>query len=173
MSSVLLKVEGGGAVLTASLAGAKRKSANRVAKQRVKVNRRVCVDGQERVMRCLTMSRKYIHQIRDGEKTVEGRIFKGPVVKYNVGDCVRFYYYTNAKDDVQCVITDKKCFKTFKAMLEDVGFKNCIPKADTLEGAVQMYHKIPRYKERAAEFGVVALSLRVIESRINLQSDNK
>ena len=48
----------------------------------------------------LTMKKKYIHQIRSGEKTVEGRVSKGAILKYCPGDKIRFYYYSNASDDV-------------------------------------------------------------------------
>ncbi len=50
----------------------------------------------------LTMSKIYIQQIRNGEKTVEGRISKGVILKYLPGDKIRFYYYSNAKDDLTC-----------------------------------------------------------------------
>ncbi|PCI76322.1 hypothetical protein COB21_04490, partial [Candidatus Aerophobetes bacterium] len=140
-----------------SVTGKKRKKSSGVAKQKKKINKRVCSDGQERVMRHLTMRKVYIHQIRNGIKTVEGRIFKAGICKYEVGDCIRFYYFTDSKDDVQCEITQIKCFASFKQMLTEVGFKSCIPEASTLEGAVQMYHSIPKYKERALEHGVAAI----------------
>ncbi|MCB9092543.1 MAG: GNAT family N-acetyltransferase [Halobacteriovoraceae bacterium] len=110
----------------------------------------------------LTMKKKYIHQIRNGEKTVEGRISKGAVLKYRPGDKIHFYYFTDTSDDVTCQIIDVKQFNTFKEMLVDSGFKSCIPDAANMEFAVKAYDQIPKYSEKAAKFGVTAIHLRVL-----------
>jgi ASC-1-like (ASCH) protein len=110
----------------------------------------------------LTMKKKYIHQIRNGEKTVEGRISKGAVLKYRPGDKIHFYYFTNTSDDVTCQIVDVKRFNSFREMLVDSGFKSCIPDAISLELGVKAYDQIPKYSEKAAKFGVTAIHLRTI-----------
>lgn len=108
----------------------------------------------------LTMKKKYIHQIKSGEKTVEGRIFKDRILKYQVGDRLRFYYVSNAQDDVVCRIVKLKKFSSFQEMLVKAGFKACIPEASSSEEALAIYDSIPGYREKAVFFGVVAIYLQ-------------
>ena len=118
--------------------------------------------GVRKDLHHLTMKKKYIHQIRTGEKTVEGRISKGAVLKYRPGDKIHFYYFSNTSDDVTCQIVDVKRFNSFREMLVDSGFKSCIPDAISLELGVKAYDQIPKYSEKAAKFGVTAIHLRTI-----------
>jgi len=117
---------------------------------------------QRKDLHHLTMRKMYIHQIRNGEKTVEGRISKGAVLKYLPGDKIRFYYFSNASDDVTCQIVAIKCFASFKDMLVDAGVKNCLPNVNSVEDGVKAYDSIPKYSEKAAQFGVTAIHLRRI-----------
>ncbi|HPE85214.1 MAG TPA: ASCH domain-containing protein [Chlamydiales bacterium] len=110
----------------------------------------------------LTLRKKYIHQIRSGQKTVEGRINHGMVTRYRVGDTVRFFYKQNPGDDVRCEITDIRSFKTFREMLENSGFKKCVSDIWTLDEAEDLYLNIPGYAERAAASGVLAIHIKVI-----------
>jgi ASC-1-like (ASCH) protein len=110
-------------------------------------------------IRHLTLKKIYIEQIRAGQKTVEGRIFERSVKKIRVGDHVRFYYYSNSKDDVTCQVVKISRYTTFRLMLEDKGYEKCIPKASSLEAAAKQYAAIPNYTEKEKKFGVVALEL--------------
>ncbi len=114
---------------------------------------------------CLTLKKVYIQQIRSGQKTVEGRIFARSVPKLRAGDTVRFYYYSNAKDDVTCRITDIRRFTSFSALLEACGYKNCIPSAESHEEAVAAYAAIPGYTEKAKIHGVAAIYLEPLHLR--------
>lgn len=114
-------------------------------------------------LRQLTLKKRFIELIRQGAKTVEGRPFCGPPKNCKEGEHVRFYYYTKASDDVRCLITKVQRFVGFKEMVEAVGFKACLPDAKSEQQAVQAYHKIPKYREKAKQFGVVAIQLQVIE----------
>jgi len=111
----------------------------------------------------LTLKQKYIHLIQSGEKTVEGRINKGPISNFRIGERIRFYYFRDRFDDAVCDITDIKRFDSFREMLQKVGVKKCIPEAHDLEEAVRIYDSIPGYAQKAAAFGVVAIFLRVNE----------
>jgi ASC-1-like (ASCH) protein len=111
----------------------------------------------------LTLKRMYVHQIRGGGKTVEGRINSGVILRYRAGDQIRFFYQQNRSDDVTCLITDIRKYRGFKEMLETEGFKKCLTDVRSLEDAVRVYNQIPGYSERAARSGVVALHLEVIK----------
>ena len=112
----------------------------------------------------LTLRKMYIHQIRSHQKTVEGRINSGVVKKYRTGDTIRFFYKANPDDDVECRITDIRHFRTFREMLMDSGFKQCVSETRSLDQAERIYLNIPGYAQRAAQHGVVALHLEVMNS---------
>lgn len=109
------------------------------------------------------MKRQYIHSIRNGEKTVEGRIAERAVLKYAVGDQVEFYYFTNSSDRVRCQIHKIEKFNSFKEMLVATGFKACVPQCENLQEAIEAYDRIPKYKEKARVSGVFAIHLTVLK----------
>ncbi len=108
----------------------------------------------------MTLRREYIHQIRDGRKTIEGRIRSGIFLSYRVGDKIRFYYQQNPQDDVVCEILDIKNFKSFDEMLFHYGYKNCLAEVNSLEQAVSVYNRISGYRERAQNNGVLAIQMK-------------
>ena len=113
----------------------------------------------------LTLRKIYIDQIRRGEKTVEVRIFSGPIWKYQRGNTLRFFYQQNPLDDVVCDILDVQKFSSFLDLLRAVGASKCLPGVKTLDEAVEIYNKIPGYVERANRNGVAAIFLRVNEQK--------
>jgi ASC-1-like (ASCH) protein len=74
------------------------------------------------------------------------------------GDGFRFF---NHRDEVHCHITEIKSYRSFTEMLAKEGFQKCLPEVRTLEQASAVYDRIPGYKERAAQSGVLALHLAV------------
>lgn len=112
----------------------------------------------------LSMKKEYILQIRDGTKTVEGRISERQILKYLPGDTIRFFYFSTPSDDVTCQITEIRRYSGFGEMLLDSGIENCLPKATSLEEAVEAYNKIPKYKEKAEKNGVTAIHLKLINN---------
>ena len=118
-----------------------------------------------------TLMRKYILQIRDGvrgvdrvlrKKTIEGRINSGMFLNFKVNDLVRFFYYTDPRDDVVCRITKIVKYSCFREMLSGEGVQNCLADVSNLEDAVRIYDNIPGYREKAARFGVLAIQLEVM-----------
>jgi ASC-1-like (ASCH) protein len=109
----------------------------------------------------ITLKRQYIHQIKYSGKTIEGRINSGMILRFKTGDQVRFFYNQNPSDDVKCDITDIRKYPSFRAMLQQEGFKKCLTDVRSLEEAVRVYDQIPGYAERAARSGVVAIQLNV------------
>jgi len=111
----------------------------------------------------LTLRKKYIHQISGGGKTIEGRINSGIILRYRIGDRIRFFYKQNPSDDVVCKIEDIRKYDTFKAMLEEEGYQKCLTDVGSLEEAVAVYDTIPGYRERAARHGVTAIHLQLLK----------
>jgi ASC-1-like (ASCH) protein len=118
--------------------------------------------AKKTAIKSLTLKKVYIDQIRAGRKTVEGRIFERTAKNLKVGDTIRFYYYTNAQDDVTCKVTKITRYHTFKELLEGKGFKNCIPEAANLNAAVSAYAVIKGYPQKEKKFGVVAIDLKLM-----------
>jgi len=142
----------------------KKRKSDKNTKDAIKVKKsnKKSKSNKRKDLHNLTLKKIFIQQIRRGEKTVEGRVSKGAVLKYRKGDKVRFYYYSNASDDVTCQIVNIRRYKTFREMLVNSGFKNCIPEAASLEDAVKAYDQIPNYSANAAKFGVTAIHLSVL-----------
>lgn len=114
-------------------------------------------------VRHVTLPRQYIHQIRSGEKTIEGRVKTGQFIHYRVGDKVRFFYTQNPDDDVTCEVTAIQSYRGFPEMLTAEGFKKCVPAIATFDQACREYDKIPNYTENARKYGVLAIHLKVIK----------
>lgn len=110
----------------------------------------------------LTLRKVYIHQIRKGQKTIEGRIFSGPVLKFKQGDAIRFFYQADESDDVKCRITKIEKFASFREMLTNCGFNKCLAEVRSLEQAVKVYDDIKGYTDRARQHGVAAIHLEVV-----------
>lgn len=111
------------------------------------------------MLHTLKVMQQFIHPIRSGAKTIEGRINAGNPATFKVGDNIRFLCPPNETDDVLCCITTIEPFTSFKEMLEKTDFKKCIPSANTLDEALAVYDSIPGYKERAREHGVLAIHI--------------
>lgn len=117
----------------------------------------------------VTLRKKYIHQIRSGQKTIEGRINSGMMLKMKPGDEVRFFYMHNKFDDVVCKITKIEKFVSFAEMLEACGYKNCITDVRSLREAIDLYASIPKYPEKAARFGVLAIHIQSLGRSFELR----
>jgi ASC-1-like (ASCH) protein len=125
--------------------------------------------SREPVLRQATLRKKYIHAIRNGQKTWEGRIHSGMFRPWNVGDNVRFFYQANASDDVVCKIVDKQVKRTFEEMIALDTAQRFVPEARDARDAVSIYHSIPGYTAKAAQHGVVAFRLEVIQHPTTVQ----
>jgi ASC-1-like (ASCH) protein len=104
-----------------------------------------------------TLRNQYINAINSRQKTYEGRINYGPFLRYKTGDTAVWF---TGQQKVDTLVTDRRTYPTFQAMLEDIGFKNMVPEARTLQEAVKLYEAIPGYLEKSRIHGVVALGIR-------------
>jgi ASC-1-like (ASCH) protein len=105
------------------------------------------------------IQRKYFDMIKNGRKTIEGRINSHPFTKWHENQEVRF---KNGSDFVRCKIVRMTAYKTFEAMLNFEGYTSCIPDARSLKEAVDIYQKIPNYPSKEKQSGVLAIQIQVI-----------
>ena len=109
----------------------------------------------------VTLRKVYLDMIKEGIKTVEGRINSGMFSSLRIGSTIRFFYTSGGGgDEVICQVTQINRYRSFTEMLTKEGFKPCLPDAHTLAGAITTYHNIPSFKERAERSGVLAIHIK-------------
>eukprot|EP00435_Cladocopium_sp_Y103_P067628 s916_g30.t1 len=87
----------------------------------------VCANVQHaRQHHVLPIKDKYLRQIKDGTKWIEGRLNKGAAATIQVNDLVSFQDFT-----VKVVALYH--YRSFEEMLEDLGFRSAIPSAAASE----------------------------------------
>lgn len=111
----------------------------------------------------ITLMKRYIHHIKSGRKTVEGRVATRMFADIRQGDWLRFFYHHDPNDDVVCEVLEANRYPTFREMLENEGTSQCIPGMDRVESGVRLYQNLPGYREKEAKFGVIAFKLKVIK----------
>lgn len=103
----------------------------------------------------INVQEPYFSFIKEGKKTVEGRLNKGKFADIEVGDiCL-------VNDDFEVKIIGKRLYKTFQEMIEVEGVEKVIPDANSVEEVVVVYYKFYT-KEKEAEHGVVALEVKKV-----------
>lgn len=103
------------------------------------------------------IKKEYFFLIKNGQKTVEGRINNGLFARLVPGEILRFFCGT---EQVLCTITAIKKYPSFAKMLELEGVKPCLPNVHSLEAGVKIYDAIPHYAEKAKRFGVLAIHIK-------------
>ena len=110
-------------------------------------------------MRTLTIQRPYFTSIREGRKTVEGRLFSSRLAKVKEGERIVFRC---GEDSIVCKVTQLARFISFEEMLLQEGMHKCLPGIGTVAEGVKIYHRFRGYKAKEQEKGVLALHLEHI-----------
>ncbi|CAE8670521.1 unnamed protein product [Polarella glacialis] len=100
----------------------------------------------------LPIQRRYEGMIDAGDKTIEGRINHGAAARVMEGDIL---VLGSTPSLVHAIYT----YRSFSAMLEDLGVENALPDVDTIEEALEIYHGFNNYEALARLFGVRAFLL--------------
>ncbi len=112
-----------------------------------------------------------LEDINRGTKTIEGRLYRGKFAKYRAGDRISLrsdvYDHTGKlvkeiPDQALVEIVKLEKFNTFKEMLTAVGYLNVIPRAASLEAALDEYKKFYTPQDER-KYGVVAVHIKVIK----------
>ena len=109
-----------------------------------------------------------LDEIIKGRKIIEGRLNRGKFRDCKIGDiiCLRRDFNDDPEkdsvsDSARVLITNIIKYKNFKTLLEEVGYKNAIPTASSIEEAYNEYLKY--YSEiDQNKFGVVAIEIKII-----------
>ena len=100
----------------------------------------------------LNVQEPYFSLIKNGQKTVEGRLAKDKYFVFNSGDKVVF------NDSLEVEIQALVKYKSFREMLIFEGLKNVLPGVQTLEEGENIYYQFYT-KEDEQKYGVVAICL--------------
>ena len=112
-----------------------------------------------------------LKNIRDGRKTVEGRLARDKFLDIKSGDVisVREDFYVDGaissckEDSLRIKVVAVEMFDDFRSMLQAIGFKKAVPYAKTLDEAYIEYLRF--YSEASQkEHGVLGISFQVVSS---------
>jgi|SRR3989344_4615940 len=99
----------------------------------------------------------YFSFVKNGQKTVEGRVKKGKYARIKPGDHIVVHNELET-DKVEVVVKRITSYRTIKEMLESENIKNLLPGVRTVEGGIEVYRKFYT-PEQEKEFGVVAIEV--------------
>jgi len=108
--------------------------------------------------------------IKNGEKIVEMRLGKPRFKRFKVGDTIRIRedFWNNGQiikskmSGVKTQITKVERFKTFRELLENIGFKKVMPDAQTLEEALIPAKQFYKSTDEA-KLGAIAIHFKLLK----------
>tara|TARA_Y100000590_G_scaffold455846_1_gene605236 strand:+ start:1147 stop:1590 length:444 start_codon:yes stop_codon:yes gene_type:complete len=116
----------------------------------------------------MDLNEPWFSLVKDGYKTIEGRIYDDKRRIIQIGDTITF---TNKKGQgepfskavVDLAIWDNSNKKSGKSKFKDVinwkNYKQLIPTAENEKEAIKVYKDIPGYEEKAKELGIIFIYL--------------
>ena len=112
------------------------------------------------------VSNPWFNKIRDGVKTVEGRLKKGNFAEMAVGDIIIFSLSGESSDSselipIKTIITNITNHKSFEDMISQNGLLNVLPGIETIQKGVDIYRQFYS-QEKEREFGVVGIHINLI-----------
>lgn len=112
----------------------------------------------------ISLSEPWFTFIKDGLKTVEGRLNKGKFKKLKVGEAVE-WFVRNTDQKIKTKIKNIKRYVTFKEMLEKEGLDAVLPNKQimSIDDGVNIYRKY--YSEDdEKKYGILAIGVQVIDN---------
>lgn len=108
---------------------------------------RICFGGGSRHRRSgsggsehkFTVKDPYFEQIKDGKKTVEGRLKKGRFEHIDKGDTI-YWVNRDTKEEVKTKVTEHKTYDNISDMIKEVGHKKLLPGTKSNEEAQEKYN---------------------------------
>lgn len=101
----------------------------------------------------------YFTFVREGKKTVEGRLVKGKYAEIKTGDSINIHTNDEA-DNFWVNVVGVRKYQTFRELLEQEGAKKVLPNAKDVEDGVSIYREF--YSEADEQkYGVVAIEVEV------------
>ena len=100
------------------------------------------------------------HLIKEGKKTIEGRLNKNSFQKIKINDIINF---KNKNDNIYVQVIDIKKYSSFLDMLKTEDIKKITPLSNSIGESLNIYRNC--YSKTAEEkYGVLAIKLSVISN---------
>lgn len=103
----------------------------------------------------------YFTFLKNGQKTIEGRIKKGKYCFIESGDGIEVSN-ENETDSVNVKVKRVTDYHSIEQMLNTEDFKKVLPDAESIEQGVGLYRKFYS-SDQEAEFGVIAIEVGLVE----------
>jgi ASC-1-like (ASCH) protein len=103
----------------------------------------------------------YFSFVRDGVKTVEGRLNKGKYSQIKPGDQI-IVQSLDESESFAVVVVDARKYPTIKDMLESEDLSKLLPDKKTLQEALEVYREFYT-EDQEKEFGAVAIQVRLVK----------
>ena len=111
----------------------------------------------------LTIREPWFSLIENGQKTVEGRIFKGIFTEFEVNDTIRFINKWNGKEkSVTAKITKLTKYPNFGDLLFHEELYKVLPGLPNIKCGIAVYDKIYKDFNEIKEHGTLAIQLKVL-----------
>ncbi|MEK7498020.1 MAG: ASCH domain-containing protein [Patescibacteria group bacterium] len=105
----------------------------------------------------------YFTFLKNGKKTIEGRIRKGWYRNVKPGDQI-VVYNEEETDSLGTVVKRVTKYKSVKDMLINESIKKLLPDIDTIDQGIKIYRKFYT-PEQEHEFGVVAIEVEIYSAK--------
>lgn len=103
----------------------------------------------------------YFTFLKNGLKTIEGRVRKGWYADVQVDDEI-VVSNVEETDSVEVVVTRVAKYDSIKNMLESEPLKQMLPDVETVEEGIEVYRRFYT-AELEAEFGMVSIEVEVVK----------
>lgn len=102
----------------------------------------------------------YFTFLKNGQKTIEGRIKKGWYRFVRPGDHI-IVYNEEENDSIEVLVKDVRTYSSIQEMLEQEPIKKLLPDVETIKEGIEVYKRFYT-EEQQREFGVVAIEVEII-----------
>jgi ASC-1-like (ASCH) protein len=104
----------------------------------------------------------YFTFLKNGQKTIEGRVRKGKYSQIKAGDYINVYN-NKETDHVHVRVKRVTAYPSILEMLEEEEIKKLLPDIDTIHQGVKLYSKFYSAQQEL-EFGMVAIEVEIIKN---------
>jgi len=109
--------------------------------------------------RSCTLMEKYINLIKVGKKTIEARVAIPMFRSWREEDIIKFFSKRRPSVNVMVKIKKIQYYGTFREMLLAEDVNKIIPGIKNVDEGVNLFMKIPAYRDREKKHGVIAFHL--------------
>jgi ASC-1-like (ASCH) protein len=111
----------------------------------------------------MTVSEPWFSLIENGQKQVEGRLFRGIVEEFKVNDTIRFIHKWNGKEkSVTVKITKLTKYPNFGDLLFHEKLYRVLPGLPNIKCGILVYDKIYSNFNQIKQFGTLAIELKTM-----------